>query len=502
MLRSFNQALASGIPRTDESLMGPVSERNLTTRGAARNPGKPAKQTWTLSFWIPTLAGAVLMPGAIFFAIRTADTDARRQFYESTAKTGAVVAELERRKPSDNATLPNRDGYRTPGSGYFEAWSLAIMAGTDATDSGVATSGVSGVMLLDDEGDTVLAFPSDLARVETEFREDEPTAATGETRFGIVALANGRITSRFAACDIVGGGKVVILIPDVAWAAPVWSHFRASIVLALVPIFFLGASLSWIIRRRFLAPLNAMSQAVRAGAQSVPLPAALQERRDIVGAISRPIDAILEELRSTRSRHKHLERTIDERVASRTRRVETMLKRAKKEAWIDPLTRLGNRRVLEERLEALVKEQRQIGETLSVVVFDVDNFKALNDELGHAAGDELLTFIGDLLKGSLRASDLGLRLGGDEFAAILLGTAASEAVEMADRLIKLFGQRARLLKVSRPVSVSAGVASLGQKWPESGEALMKAADDALYSSKSRGKSLVTVHRLSLQTALR
>ncbi len=396
---------------------------------------------------------------------------------------------------------------------FFTGWAWSLMTSTD----------ILAVLLLDNQGAVVDAYPKDLKRVKISLVDAFPQTAQNQippekdkntddrvidrmddrmddrsARYGMAEFADGRIETRYAARQGPDGQTIAIITGLDTTAPSIWSDVWIALLIAITTTGSAVAAAAIKVRRTMLDPVNALTDATRAGI-SRTLPASLLERNDQIGALASNVDRLLEELHSTRSRFGHLERTMDARVAARTRKVEIMLKQAEKNAWIDPLTRLGNRRLLEDRLESLVSEHRISGEPMTIVMFDVDNFKGLNDELGHAAGDELLVFIGQLLKGTLRASDLGLRLGGDEFAAILLGTSADEAMELADRVIKLFGQRARQLKVSRKVSMSAGVATTGQHWPENADELLQAADEALYTSKRGGKSMVSQHRHAFMT---
>ena len=182
---------------------------------------------------------------------------------------------------------------------------------------------------------------------------------------------------------------------------------------------------------------------------------------------------------------------MNSRVADQTRQINAMLKRAERAVWIDPLTRLGNRSLLEDRLEKVFEAQRCSGQDLSIVMLDLDNFKKLNDTQGHVAGDEMLRFVGELVRGTIRPTDVGVRYGGDEFAIILVDTTPDKAAALAERL-RLFGQRAGVLGLDPPVSLSAGIASLLQDRPNSGKHLLRLADRALYKAKSRGKNALYV----------
>ena len=112
----------------------------------------------------------------------------------------------------------------------------------------------------------------------------------------------------------------------------------------------------------------------------------------------------------------------------------------------DSLTGLANRSMLHERVAAALSRARRRSARIALLSIDLDNFKIINDTMGHAAGDELLTTISTRLRSCLRASDTAARLGGDEFAVLLEDlTAETEPETIADRLIDV---------IRKPVQIS------------------------------------------------
>lgn len=163
------------------------------------------------------------------------------------------------------------------------------------------------------------------------------------------------------------------------------------------------------------------------------------------------------------------------------------------QSTIDPLTGLGNRRLVDERFDALIQQARAEGRDVALLVLDVDHFKTFNDHFGHECGDLVLREIGAVLRRSLRHDDLPCRLGGEEFVVLLPDTSLTEAERVAEKLRNSVEQL-RLQRNGYPlgkVSVSAGVASVR---PESDtvEALMRRADRALYRAKAAGRNCVMV----------
>lgn len=155
-------------------------------------------------------------------------------------------------------------------------------------------------------------------------------------------------------------------------------------------------------------------------------------------------------------------------------------------AYHDPLTDLPNRRALQERLEQVVRQARKDREA-ALLMLDVDNFKVVNDSLGHLAGDELLVTLARLLRTHLRPGDLLARLGGDEFALLVEGLTFSEARGVGEKLLRAvresqFSQDGQTF----PLSVSIGIARIdGRVDPTS---IMALADSALYTAKEMGRN--------------
>ena len=156
----------------------------------------------------------------------------------------------------------------------------------------------------------------------------------------------------------------------------------------------------------------------------------------------------------------------------------------------DPLTGLDNRRRLIETLQNEVLRSRRLEHVFSVVMADVDHFKEYNDQHGHPAGDEALKCVATVLREALRDVDSVARYGGEEFFVVMPETSADEAVDLAKRV------RARLAKqlpLAGAVTLSFGVAS----YPVNGlngEALIDAADQALYEAKNGGRDRIVVAR--------
>jgi diguanylate cyclase (GGDEF)-like protein/PAS domain S-box-containing protein len=173
------------------------------------------------------------------------------------------------------------------------------------------------------------------------------------------------------------------------------------------------------------------------------------------------------------------------------------LTRIEELAYTDPLTGLPNRRRLEEQVETAIWDARSGSDTLALLFVDLDGFKAVNDGLGHAAGDELLQIVARTLRGRLRRGDLLARLGGDEFLVALTGlapeTAAAEARRVADQLATAVGAAVELAGREIAVGASVGVGV----YPRDGEdfaGLLHAADVDMYARKTAARGLAVARR--------
>ncbi len=151
-------------------------------------------------------------------------------------------------------------------------------------------------------------------------------------------------------------------------------------------------------------------------------------------------------------------------------------------AQTDALTGCLNHRAFFERLESEVDRAARLSEPLSLLVADLDLFKAFNDTHGHQAGDDALCWVGTAARRSSRRYDIVGRVGGDEFAVVLPGTALSDARDVADRMCQA-------LKGGdgREVTVSIGAAALSSTEPTS-KRLFRDADSALYRAKAAGRA--------------
>jgi diguanylate cyclase len=159
-------------------------------------------------------------------------------------------------------------------------------------------------------------------------------------------------------------------------------------------------------------------------------------------------------------------------------------------AFKDEVTRLYNRRFFSTRLDQEVSRHLELGDPVSVVLIDLDTFKAVNGDLGYAAGDETLRGMAGILLRHTRGINVICRYGGDRFAIALVETSKAGARLYADRIRYVLSSH--LFAHKRPITASFGIASLPEDCPPVADELVRAADEALCAAKRAGKNRVGV----------
>ena len=176
-------------------------------------------------------------------------------------------------------------------------------------------------------------------------------------------------------------------------------------------------------------------------------------------------------------------------LRQKVRVLEEALRKERKKSGTDTLTRLPNRRAIDDFIRKQEAQYKRYGDDYSVVLFDIDHFKSVNDTYGHDAGDVILSSFGKMLRRYSREVDFVGRWGGEEFLVVLPKTDLKGATRFAEKLKEVVAKSKFMYKGTRiPITVSGGVAD--RRSNESMEAMLKRADENLYRAKANGRNRI------------
>lgn len=338
-----------------------------------------------------------------------------------------------------------------------------------------------------------------------------------------------------ASLHVIGYLQVAVSRGDlVAGIMPV----VAPTFLVCLLVVLLSSYLTLTITRRLTAPLSRLARAADEVAAGKLTNTVQVEGSGEVREIAAILNGIISGLSSYKTRmdvdHQLLSMKVEERTSQLTRRNEELnmavkevtetKDRLRKMAYYDSLTSLPNRRLFTEQLDLLLRLAHRNDEMLALLFLDLDNFKRINDSLGHSAGDLLLREVATRLSGCVRDSDVVAhyvdsgpkidvsRLGGDEFTVVLNQLDCAESAGMvAQRLIQALSRPMLIEGHELVVTPSIGIA-VAPRDASDVEGLLKAADTAMYHAKSSGKgsclyyhsdmNAAGVERLQLEADLR
>jgi diguanylate cyclase (GGDEF)-like protein len=250
-----------------------------------------------------------------------------------------------------------------------------------------------------------------------------------------------------------------------------------------IAVLALAAPLSYMFVRCVVVPLNELAKVVRKYAGGDSTARTNIKRQDEIGELAEAFNNMAGELANKHEQVVALNAELEERVAKRTRQLRELASR-------EPLTGLYNRRYFNEVLANRFSEAARYGTDMSCLMVDMDNFKQVNDKMGHQVGDELLILAAITIASQLRAADVAARFGGDEFVILLPQTDASRSQVLAERVAEKFAQDLAEQMPQVTSTLSIGIASMSDTSPETPEDLLRAADQAMYRAKTRGKSRI------------
>jgi diguanylate cyclase len=244
---------------------------------------------------------------------------------------------------------------------------------------------------------------------------------------------------------------------------------------------------------RMLEELGALNEHTGRFHDSVGRYAEVVEQADSIESLAGAVREMVEESRAVQSlvsqtqQRLHNEHSRASELESKVRELEGELRRLSDEVSTDALTQIANRRGLMQAFEVERAKLERDGGMLALGLLDIDNFKKLNDTLGHAAGDVALKSLAEFVKKSLRPVDVVARYGGEEFVVVLPGTPVAEAQQALTRLQRSLSESLFLHEEQQVfVTFSAGVTTyrMGERIEEA----LERADEALYEAKRTGKN--------------
>nr|WP_315528081.1 sensor domain-containing diguanylate cyclase [uncultured Achromobacter sp.] len=307
-----------------------------------------------------------------------------------------------------------------------------------------------------------ILYHRDHHRIGTEQKDNLVVQALQRGEAGAMPVTNSEGVEMLAgyARMQLGGWGVVVQRPRAATLAPLhglmWRIFEYSIPAALIMLLAVSAMGYWIAK-----PLSVLARAMKSGDDTRAAPLVQSVKANYFEA-----EQLREAVSFTMAQH------------------ERQIGKLNAETMTDPMTQLLNRRGVASEIARLVASRQ----SFAVLALDLDHFKRVNDAFGHAAGDQVLMALADIMRGSVRVQDACCRVGGEEFLVLMPGASADAAGAVAERIRKATRARAMPGGVGH-VTVSIGAA----RWPDDGkdpDTVLKCADQALYRAKTSGRDKV------------
>ena len=199
---------------------------------------------------------------------------------------------------------------------------------------------------------------------------------------------------------------------------------------------------------------------------------------DITLVFDTYIDSLVGEIQNARKRTEIYAKSLEDKVEERTRQLEELSR-------MDPLTNIYNQRAMYDYLRRELATAKRANSKISMIYFDLDKFKQINDIEGHIKGDEVLKKTGQILQNSIREVDIPCRYGGDEFAVILPNCNIQNANIICEKIIKAFNE------AYPQYSISMGISETGTDIYVDSDKLIKMADEKMYLSKQESGSYIS-----------
>lgn len=284
----------------------------------------------------------------------------------------------------------------------------------------------------------------------------------------------------FAATVVLG---MLLRRRNAALVAVPWAVLTLGLTAGALTV----CGLLWHIISQWRMPLRRFQKTLTSAREGEVPMAELDAVTGPLAPLARQVKEILLDLRRQKVELSQAYAEMRQRIAQRTDAMERLIGSLRVQANRDALTGLFNRRMFDQHLATLVDQAQTGGTDLCLLMLDLDNFKVLNDTLGHAAGDEFLRSVGQIIRSTIRDQDLAFRYGGDEFAVVLPDAGRQAGLALGQRLISLIDGLGRTHKLPTSPGVSAGMATLSEVEQPYVQNLITTADKRLYAFKQARK---------------
>ncbi|MAZ88621.1 MAG: hypothetical protein CL693_13355 [Cellvibrionaceae bacterium] len=296
-------------------------------------------------------------------------------------------------------------------------------------------------------------------------------------------------------------GKILLWSDRSLWRENLW--FRTVTLLALFVVSLMVAVIvSNSLQRVVTDPVLALASTARKVRENSDY--GLRATRlsdDEIGSLVDDFNGMLEQIQTRDKDLRKIQETLESKVSERTHELENMARKFEFLAYHDALTGLSNRITFDNRLIDSISHLERHGGYLAVIFLDLDRFKTINDTLGHDVGDKLLIEMAGRLSSCLREDDVLARLGGDEFAVLLTDTPPAGVAEVATKIIRAVSDELMIENNHLHVTTSIGI-SIYPEDGESGQALIKNADAAMYRSKDKGRNQFTFFTAEMNSEIK
>lgn len=373
---------------------------------------------------------------------------------------------------------------------------LHAVVGLDSIDALLGAEDLDatvGVYVVGPQGAVLAAGPMSPARERYEGElpgtDGSRAVASYATLRGAPVVGSAMRFSRF------GWTLVVEQDYDVAFA-PVLGVLRKVFVTNLGVVVLFGL-IAFTMARSIVRPIKALSEGARRiaeGDTDVAIP--LVEGQDEIGVLSRALHEMVERLRRNQVELQRKQDEIERANADLTRMNEDLRRgneMLEQLSFTDGLTKLHNHRYFQDQLRSEARRSDRSGEPLALLLVDIDDFKSLNDQFGHAAGDEVLRRVAVVVNNVVRETDLPARYGGEEFAVLAPGTDARGAIALAEKLRRsVSSSRFRGEGIAAGEGLSVTVSVGAALYAGDPKRFFNEADRALYRAKADGKDCVVL----------